>query len=85
LTRTAEVVILMELWPSVQDRFGPGTEVVLALLESLGFEVRRLIGGRQPLGERLTPASSIPERAHPKAYLDVLCMRPGGSRFARQG
>ena len=77
VARSPELKILMELWPFVHDRFGEGTNVLLGLLASWGFEVRRVVSGSSHLGERLTAADTVPERADPNAYFDVLCARPG--------
>jgi FkbM family methyltransferase len=80
VARSPGLVILMELWPFVHDRFGRGTGALLELLSSWGMQVWRLdawdAGRRTPL----TTDSPLGERSDPDAYFDVLCGRPDALR-----
>jgi FkbM family methyltransferase len=80
VARSPDLKILMELWPFVHDRFGEGTDALLALLTSWGFEVRRLASDAASLGTPLARADAIPDRADPSTYFDVLCVRAGTLR-----
>jgi FkbM family methyltransferase len=75
VARSPELVILMEVWPFVHDRFGAGTRALLDLLWSWGLKVWRL--DTQDAGRRtaLTPDTPLPERDDPDRYFDVLCGR----------
>ena len=75
--RSPDIKILMELWPFVHDRFGEGTDALLGLLASWGFEVRRLAADTASLGPPFVEADAIPDRADPDTYFDVLCARAG--------
>jgi hypothetical protein len=74
LRRSPDVRILMELWPYVLDRYTPGTRAVIGLLESWGFEMRRLLAHHR-LGERLTAGGIIPGTGDVGVWFDVLCTR----------
>jgi FkbM family methyltransferase len=74
--RSPELCILMELTPFLYDRFGAGVDAIMVLLDSWGFEVRRIGKRDGRLGERLTRDTAVPERTDPGAYFDVLCARP---------
>ncbi len=76
--RSPNLKILMELWPYLYERHGSGTAALLGLLESWGFEIRRVEtdgGGR--VGERLTASTPVPERESENVCFDVLCIRGG--------
>jgi len=77
VSRSPNLQILMELWPYVHDRFGVGVGTLLDVLESWGFEIRRVVGKRGGLGERVSASTSLPERGDPDFQFDVLCIRPG--------
>jgi len=74
LARSPRVTLLLELWPAVQDRIGPGTRGLLELLETYGFAVHRLAAGGVP-GERLDPSRPIPGRDDDRIFFDVICVR----------
>jgi FkbM family methyltransferase len=75
LARSPDVVLLLELWPFVHERFGLGTRALLTLLHELGFHVHQLAAGGVP-GERLTPDAPIAGADDERRYFDVLCIRP---------
>jgi FkbM family methyltransferase len=75
VARSPRLVILMELWPFVHDRFGSGTRALLELLASWGLQVWRLDALADGRGTALTPETPLPERHDPEAYFDVLCGR----------
>jgi FkbM family methyltransferase len=72
--RSASLNILMEMWPEVLDRFGPGTNAVLELLESWGFQVR-IVTGDGSVGQALKSGSPLPNGGRLGAYFPVLCAR----------
>ncbi len=54
---------------------GGGTGALLALIESWGFEIRRL-RGNGAIGERM-PAKDWSDQNAPDVYFDVLAVRAG--------
>lgn len=75
LARSPDVVLLLELWPFVHERFGSGTRALLTLLDELGFHVHHLAAGGLP-GERLMPDAPVAGGDDERRYFDVLCIRP---------
>lgn len=73
VSRSPSVHLLMEVWPSVLDRFGVGTPALLSLLASWGLEMR-VVGADGGLGEHLT-ADTLARRGEGGAYFSVLCYR----------
>ena len=78
LARSPDVRLLMEVWPYVLERFGPGTGALLSLLDNWGFHVHRLdrAGGA---GERLRPDAAF-AAGDERDYFDVLCVRAAPAR-----
>lgn len=76
LARSADVHILLELWPFVHDRYGRGATALLELLDSWGFEVWR-VGAGGCARERVDPRGEIPGRDDPALYFEVVALRPG--------
>jgi FkbM family methyltransferase len=77
LARSPDVRLLLEMWPCVQNRFGPGAQALLSLLDGWGFHIYRLASGGVP-GERLTPAAPLPGADDDRYCFDILCLRPAG-------
>jgi FkbM family methyltransferase len=75
VARSPDICLLLELWPSVQDRFGPGTKALLSLLEQWNFHVYRLASGGVA-GERIVPETVLPDADDDRNFFDVLCLRP---------
>lgn len=74
IERSPTLRILMEMWPTVLDRFGAGTDALLELVESYDLETR-LVRSDGSVGERLKSGKPLPAGYRLGAYFSVLCAR----------
>jgi len=79
VSRSPDLIILTELWPFVHDQFGNGLSTLLDLVDSWGFEMRRIVSSGNHLGDRISSSTPLPERADHDFQFDVLCCRAGRS------
>jgi len=74
IERSPSLRILMEMWPTVLDRFGAGTDALLELVDSYDLEAR-LVGGDGSVGEALKSGTPLPDERQTGPYFTVLCAR----------